>query len=59
VEFYKRGLTMNTVELFIQLKKQIEQVNELILRMKIEHDNVKLILELIEKINKKLDKKEK
>lgn len=48
---------MNTVELFIQLKKQIEQVDELILRMKIEHENIKEINKNIELIAKRLAKK--
>ena len=48
---------MNTVELFIRLKKQIEQVNELILRCKIEHENIKEINKNIELIAKRLAKK--
>lgn len=48
---------MNTVELFIQLKKQIEQVDELLVRMKCEHNNIKEINKNIELIAKRLAKK--
>lgn len=48
---------MNYGELFIQLQKQIKQVEELIMRSKMAHTNVREIFKMIEKINKKLDKK--
>ena len=48
---------MNYPELFIQLKKQIEQVDELLLRMKCEHENIKEINKNIALIAKRLAKK--
>lgn len=50
---------MNYTELFLKLKEQIKKVDALILRCKIEHENIKEIFKMFEKINKKLDKKEK
>ena len=48
---------MNYNELFIQLRRQIKQVDELILRMKCEHENVKEINKNIALIAKRLAKK--
>jgi hypothetical protein len=48
---------MNFDALFRELEKLLPQVNDLISRTKTEHLNIREIYKLIEKINKKLDKK--
>ena len=48
---------MNYRELFIQLQTQIKQTEELLLRMKCEHENIKEINKNIALIAKRLAKK--
>ena len=48
---------MNYTELFLKLQEQILQVNELIIRCKIEHENIREINKNIELIAKRLAKK--
>lgn len=50
---------MNYDALFRTIKYQVERIDELLVRMKIEHNNIKELYKMFEKILKKLDKIEK
>lgn len=48
---------MNYDALFRTIKYQIERIDELIVRMKVEHNNIKNMYKMLEKILKQLEKK--
>ena len=48
---------MNYNEVFSTMKYQVERIDELLLRIKIEHTNIKELYKMIEKILKQLEKK--
>lgn len=48
---------MNYGEVFKTLKYQVERIDELIVRMKVEHTNIKELYKMIDKILKQLEKK--
>jgi hypothetical protein len=48
---------MNYDALFRTIKYQVERIDELLIRIKIEHTNIKEMYKMIDKILKKLEKK--